>query len=202
MTKAIKMTKFLKIGFFIPFLILLCGCDKKDEYFLMRKIEKKEVIFAEAYLQTYYTIGEEWLGPDRIGVWTTGKYRYSAYVDFDTIRIKKEGKVVTYTLPAIKFKGKGDGADGRDGLVYKSTTLRRDFTVKEKEEARVTAIKTMEKEYFDEEGKYSKELKNELINNAKKNSRIYLTEFTKTVLNDDEIIVKVNFDNKMQEHGK
>ena len=80
--------------------------------------------------------------------------------------------------------------------------MRRDFTVKEKEEARVTAIKTMEKEYFDEEGKYSKELKNELINNAKKNSRIYLTEFTKTVLNDDEIIVKVNFDNKMQEHGK
>ena len=189
-----KMTKFLKIGLFIPFLMLLCGCDKKDENFLMRKIEKKELIFAEAYLQTYYTKGWE-EGPDRIGVWTTGKCRYCAYVDFEDICVAKKGKVVTYTLPAIKCEYKGEGDDGRDFLVYKSLTLWPDFSVKEKEEIRLKALQEMERDYVTAGGKYSEELKDELIKNAKKSSLIYLTELTKSVMKDDEIRVKVNFNN-------
>lgn len=184
-------TNFFKFLLAIPLLATICSCGKKESYYISKLQNEGNLILAETYIQSYFDRG--WTtGPDRKGVWLTGHYTKFAQVDFReiTLDIDPKTNTYTYTLPKIKF----DSGYNTDGIrkIYGSVTIGPNFYSKEIEKKHKHAVEQLEKDYIKENGKYSKEIEEELKETAMISAATYLREFTKKITRAD-VAVYVKF---------
>ena len=192
-------TKIFYRLFIMGLLLTISSCEEKEDFYvkkLTKNNTKSCVTFAETTVQSVYSDGWE-LGPDRIGVWMTGKLHIWGEYDFSKIKVKpnKIKKEITYTLPPIDIKSRYDASGAHP--VYKSVNwvLRGwlDFSTKTNFENHDNAYKSMENDYTKDKGKYTKNINESLEKNAQINAQRYLQSFTRQLKKDENIKVNVKF---------